>query len=202
MSQQAEEEEEIVFAGAEPEKRVPKFICREEKISPVSRGTAVHKVFELLDFSRPYSYGELDDQIHEWIRQGAIREEYDKVIWRKDILAFLECPLGERVRRASAEGKAWKEKQFVMGIPFEEMAGDGSGDSRVVVQGIIDLYFEEEDGLVLVDYKTDRVSDGKALADRYKVQLDYYRRALEQMTGKKVKECCIYSVYLNETIVL
>lgn len=202
MSQQAEEEEEIVFAGEEPEKRVPKFICREEKISPVSRGTAVHKVFELLDFSRLYSYGELDDQIHEWIRQGAIREEYDKVIWRKDILAFLECPLGERVRRASAEGKAWKEKQFVMGIPFEEMAGDGSGDSRVVVQGIIDLYFEEEDGLVLVDYKTDRVSDGKALADRYKVQLDYYRRALEQMTGKKVKECCIYSVYLNETIVL
>lgn len=76
-----------------------------------------------------------------------------------------------------------------MGVPFSEMSEDEESSSYVVVQGIIDLYFEEEDGLVLVDYKTDRIKDqdSSILVRRYKVQLDYYRRALEQMTGKKVK---------------
>lgn len=86
-----------------------------------------------------------------------------------------------------------------MGVPFSEMSEDEESSSYVVVQGIIDLYFEEEDGLVLVDYKTDRIKDqdSSILVRRYKVQLDYYRRALEQMTGKKVKECYIYSVFLE-----
>nr|WP_289063619.1 helicase-exonuclease AddAB subunit AddA [uncultured Anaerostipes sp.] len=204
MSQTADEEEETMFPAREPEKRIPKFISQEKKISAVSRGTAVHKVFELLDLGRTYSYGELDEQIRLWISQGAIGEEYDKVIWRKDILAFLESDLGKRVRKAASQKKVWKEKQFVMGVPFSEMSEDEESSSYVVVQGIIDLYFEEEDGLVLVDYKTDRIKDqdSSILVRRYKVQLDYYRRALEQMTGKKVKECYIYSVFLKEALVL
>ena len=204
MSQTADEEEETMFPAREPEKRIPKFISQEKKISAVSLGTAVHKVFELLDLGRTYSYGELDEQIRLWISQGAIGEEYDKVIWRKDILAFLESDLGKRVRKAASQKKVWKEKQFVMGVPFSEMSEDEESSSYVVVQGIIDLYFEEEDGLVLVDYKTDRIKDqdSSILVRRYKVQLDYYRRALEQMTGKKVKECYIYSVFLKEALVL
>ena len=70
----------------------------------------------------------------------------------------------------------------------------------MLVQGIIDAYFEEEGELVLVDYKTDRVSEEQELTDRYKVQLDLYERALEQITGKKVKEKLIYSVSLRKTV--
>lgn len=204
MSQEADEEEKTMFPAQEPEKRIPKFISQKEKISAVSRGTAVHKVFELLNFDRSYSYEELDEQIRFWIREGAIGAEYDKVIWRKDILAFLESELGKRVQKAASEKKIWKEKQFVIGVPFSEMSDDERSDSYVVVQGIIDLYFEEEDGLVIVDYKTDRTADqdGSSLINRYKVQLDYYRRALEQISGKKVKECYIYSVFLKKALVL
>ena len=68
------------------------------------------------------------------------------------------------------------------------------------MQGIIDVYFEEEDGLVVLDYKTDRVSDEKELVDKYHAQLDYYAKALEQLTEKKVKEKLIYSFTLGKEI--
>ena len=71
-----------------------------------------------------------------------------------------------------------------------------------MVQGIIDMYFEEEDGLVIVDYKTDAVKTAEELVKRYKLQLDLYARALEQITGKKVKEKWIYSFALGKEILL
>ena len=76
----------------------------------------------------------------------------------------------------------------------------GDSDELVLIQGIIDVWLEEADGIVLLDYKTDHVSDGEILVKRYKVQLDYYQRALEQMTGKKVKERIIYSLSLQQEI--
>ena len=69
-----------------------------------------------------------------------------------------------------------------------------------MVQGIIDAYFEEAGELVLVDYKTDRVESGKELVDRYRVQMEYYTKALEQALGKKVKEVVLYSLALGEEV--
>ena len=73
-----------------------------------------------------------------------------------------------------------------------------------MIQGVIDVYFEEEDGVVLMDYKTDRVPWNKAgeelLIRRYKTQLDYYQQAIEQITGKKVKDRILYSVIMNREI--
>ena len=79
-----------------------------------------------------------------------------------------------------------------------------SSDELVLIQGIIDAYMEEEDGLVLIDYKTDHVVRGREslLTERYGIQLEYYKRALEQMTGKKVTEKIIYSLTLQVEIVL
>ena len=72
----------------------------------------------------------------------------------------------------------------------------------MLVQGIIDVYFEEEDGLVVLDYKTDQVKALEELTEKYHAQLEYYAKALEQLTGKKVKEKIIYSFTLGtETLV-
>ncbi len=68
------------------------------------------------------------------------------------------------------------------------------------MQGIIDVFFEETDGLVLLDYKTDRVKTGEELVERYHTQLEYYGQALEQLLGKKVKETWIYSFALGKEI--
>ena len=86
-----------------------------------------------------------------------------------------------------------------MGIPAEKM---GLGDSKelILIQGIMDAYIEEEKELILVDYKTDYIEKGEEqlLVERYGLQLEYYKKALEQMTGKKVKDAVIYSLTLQE----
>ena len=82
----------------------------------------------------------------------------------------------------------------MLGLPQDEVL--------VLVQGIIDVYFEEEDGLVVLDYKTDRVREAKELVEKYHAQLDYYAQALEQLTEKKVKQKIIYSFTLQEEIIL
>ena len=84
----------------------------------------------------------------------------------------------------------------------KQIKEEWDSEEFVLVQGIIDAYFEEEGQLVIVDYKTDRVSTSEQLAKKYAEQLKYYKRALEQLTGKKVKEQILYSVYLDKQVVL
>ena len=93
----------------------------------------------------------------------------------------------------------YREQPFVM-QRSASMLDDGWKNETVLVQGIIDAYFEEPDGLVVLDYKTDKVRRKEELAERYQEQLRYYAKALEQMTGKKVKEKIIYSFTLKEVI--
>ena len=95
-----------------------------------------------------------------------------------------------------------REKPFMMGVPANELDSKFPKEEMVLVQGIIDAWFIEGDELVLLDYKTDRVSEEKTLSDRYKVQLDLYKRALEAATLKKVKEVYIYSFALGKVIAL
>ena len=73
-------------------------------------------------------------------------------------------------------------------------------DEKILVQGIIDVYFEEPDGLVVLDYKTDKVRNAEELKEKYHAQLDYYAQALSRLTGKQVKEKIIYSFTLGEEI--
>ena len=106
------------------------------------------------------------------------------------------------MRTAAAKGRLWKEQPFVLGIPMKDVYPEmkEGGQETVLVQGIIDVYFEEPDGLVVLDYKTDRIYSGKKLLEKYQAQLEYYARALEQITGKNVKEKIIYSFTLQEEI--
>ena len=111
--------------------------------------------------------------------------------------------LGKRVKKAKMNNLLFREQQFVIGKKACDIFDDITSDENILFQGIIDMYFEEDGEIVLVDYKTDRVSkkDGeKVLLERYKVQLEYYKQALEQLTRKKVKEVYIYSFALNRDI--
>ena len=158
-----------------------------------SRGTAYHRVLELLDFADTKNCADVEKQITVMADQHRIGVEAVGMVRPYPIWRFAASALGARVRRAQERGQLHRAQQFVLGIPAREMG---------LVQGIIDAYLEEEDGLVLLDYKTDRVAEGQGemLAKRYRVQLDYYQRALEQMTKKNVKERYIYSLSLMEVI--
>lgn len=167
------------------------------------RGTAYHRILELLDFTAVSTKEDVRQQLHsllagERVSGDAVKKVKPDVIWR-----FASSPLGRRIARAQEEGRCHREKQFVMGIPAREIGAGDSGE-LVLIQGIIDVYLEEEDGLVLIDYKTDHILEGRQdiLIKRYRTQMDYYQRALEQIVGKKVKERVIYSFALQKEVIV
>ena len=106
------------------------------------------------------------------------------------------------MKAAAAKGLLKREQPFVIGVPASSVSREYQSEEEILVQGIIDAFFEEEDGLVLVDYKTDRIPSGnpQELTEKYRIRLLYYQEALERMTGKKVKEKYIYSFYLKKEI--
>lgn len=180
----------------------PAFLSRdEEERQGAFRGTAYHRVLEILDFRKMDGPDRVKEEMKNLLEEGRLTEEYAKLVNPRTLWLFFSSPLGTRMRDAARTGRLRKEQQFVIGVPARELEA-GDTDEPVLIQGIIDAYLDEEDGLVLIDYKTDRIEKGQEqrLIDRYGIQLDYYERALVQMTGKRVKETIIYSMAVQEEI--
>ena len=190
---------EVLYEEEEIIPLIPKFLAEEEGVSGASRGTAYHRILELLDFTEEYTEDKLEQAIAEYVKQGKIAGDMAEYVRPGDICAFLKSSAGKRMHESAVLGKLWKEQPFVLGIDAEEIYPGEQGE-LLLIQGIIDVYFEEEDGLVLLDYKTDRVTRASQLVEKYHAQLDYYAEALEQLTEKKVKEKIIYSFALREEI--
>ena len=114
------------------------------------------------------------------------------------IRKMLQSTLGCRMIEAARLGNLYKERQFSAGIPASEVY-DVTEPDVLVVQGIIDAYFYEDDDVVVMDYKTD-AADEETLVGRYRAQLASYAEVLERLTGKKVKEQVIYSFHLDKMI--
>lgn len=182
---------------------IPAFMSDEAKMAlkGASRGTAYHRVMELLDFSAIHSHEDTVTALEELVRSGRITEDSFGLVDAGTVWGFLSSPLGVRMKKAQANGSLHKEQQFVIGIPACEIEVSES-EELVLIQGIIDAYLEVDGGLLLVDYKTDRILPGQEnlFAERYGTQLTYYQKALEQMTGKRVVEKIIYSLYLQKEI--
>lgn len=189
---------EVVFEEPEVVPLLPKFMTEEETLTGAPRGTAYHRVMELLDFEKMYDRQTLETEINTFVEQGRMTREMADSVRTADVLGFLDSSVGKRMRTSADCGKLWKEQPFVLGIPGQELYKDEPEGDFALVQGIIDVYFEEEDGLVVLDYKTDKVYKIEELVEKYHAQLDYYGRALEQITGKKVKEKVLYSFTLGE----
>ncbi len=201
-----------------------------KRLTGAERGTAYHRIMEILDediFGSEDLMGEaeksrsvvpnddagkikeLDDvsrKVYAWMceqhKKGMIPEEYLSCVWSPDVTAFLSSELGQRMGRAYRRGELVREKPFMMGIPASDLDNKYPSDEMVLIQGIIDAWFIEDGQIVLMDYKTDKVSEGQELIDRYSIQLELYKRALESVTDMKVKEVLIYAFALSETIKL
>ncbi len=164
-----------------------------------NRGTAFHRALQLLPLADLEGERDVREALRVLRDEGKISEEDYALTDPRPIAGFLASETGKRMASAERKGKLHRERQFVMGLSAREI-GIGDSDEMVVIQGIIDAYFEEDDAIVLVDYKTDRVDSPQILRDRYETQLDYYARALTQACHLPVKEKIIYSLWLNEEI--
>ena len=187
-----EEEGAIIYKEEEVIPLLPKFMQENETLKGASRGTAYHKLLEILDFSIAYDEASLVQEMENIKQKGLMSEEMVSCIHAKDILGFVQSEIGQRLQNASKKGACFSEQPFVLGVEEQE--------ELMLVQGIIDVYFEENGELVVLDYKTDRVSFANELVDKYHTQLEYYAMALERLTGKKVKEKIIYSFTLKQEI--
>ncbi len=201
------------FIHSDEESYIPSFISKQQfegnskdssklKIpSGALYGTAMHRFMECFDFAREDFVDSFDEQL-QYITtvQSMSEEELARISYPK-LKTFLSSALAARMSDAALKNKLYKEKPFVYGTDGNNLFGDQSAASEMIlVQGIIDVFFEEEGGIVLLDYKTDRVDEEGELVLRYERQLQLYKDAIEKSYGIPVKEVLIYSFALDKEI--
>ena len=173
------------------------------------RGSAFHKTVELFDITEltKETAGDkeavenlLKGQIAVMRQTGRLSEAYYETVSLPKITAFLMSDAAVRMGEAARAGKLYKEQPFVLGLPANRLRADFPEEEKVLIQGIIDVFFEEEGRYVLLDYKTDAVKTAEELVKRYHVQLDYYAEALEQFSQCRNTEKILYSFKLGEEI--
>ena len=187
---------------------IPSFISSTEEMSGTDRGSAYHKVMELLDFAKlgecrePDVDKQLNEQLEQFVEEGRLTVQWRESIDNRKIRTFLKSSLAKRMGRAAQLGRLRREQPFVLGLPASRLGGQFPESEQVLIQGIIDVFFEEDGRIIVADYKTDRVKAPEELITRYQVQLDYYAQALTRLTGKEVTEKIIYSFALGREVVL
>ena len=201
---------------------IPAFRREQEKVSGAVRGSAFHRVMELLDFTYvfvesglfekcPGDYEtyrkrldaeRLQKRLEEFLQRETVSlrltEEYAKAVSLPKILNFLEQELAYRMWNAQEKGLLYREQPFVLGIDAKRLDPDLPEGEKVLIQGIIDVFFIEDGEIVLLDYKTDVIDSLEALWNRYNVQIQYYEEALTKLMQMPVKERILYSFYLEK----
>ena len=154
-------------------------------------GDSYHHALAFYDYSKDIS------QLSDFLSP----EEYG-LLNQEKLKKFLDSPLGQLFAKAYKENTLYREQHFMQEVEYEKLFPEDGGDNveKVILQGIIDAFIMEEDGIILVDYKTDRVKDREELRNRYQKQIDLYSEALEQILGKKVKRRVLYSFSLGEEV--
>jgi len=195
-----EEQMQLYSATHKKESYVPSFIKESEELKGAGRGTAYHRVFELLDYRDDLTKEGIEKQINSMVRDGYIDEMSASVVSPLKIYEFTTTEIGKRMKKAELSDCLFREQQYVMGVKASEIHTNYNGDEMVLVQGAIDAYFVENGKVIIVDYKTDNVTEPEQLLTLYKGQLDYYAKAITEVTGMEVTEKIIYSVKFGKEV--
>ncbi|MGN1315660.1 MAG: helicase-exonuclease AddAB subunit AddA [Acutalibacteraceae bacterium] len=174
----------------------PSFL--NESFSGADRGTAVHKFLELCDFK--LAFEDVEKEKSRLLEKGLLADKELAVLDSGSVKCFFNSDIGIRLL---ASEEVLKEYEFSILKNAEELYGDlpeSANKEQIVVQGKLDCAFKEDDGYVLIDYKTDNVSDESHYISTYKNQLEIYGSALSQCTGCSVKEMYIYSFKIKKFI--
>lgn len=196
--------EELLQRTEQMERTIPSFIKEKEEKGGAFTGTLYHKAMQRLNFMQADSLANVKEQLHQLLENGIFTQEEFVRVKPVKIWKFLSQGMGKRLSAAQKEGKLFREQPFVMGKEAQIFTGERESTDReedtVLVQGVIDLFFEEDGKIVLLDYKTDRVQRGEELREKYQRQLEYYEEALTRARNMKVEEKYLYSFYLEELV--
>ena len=180
------------------------------KINGAQKGTIIHLIMEILDFNKVNNVLDIEEQINEFIKKGIITKYQSQVINPYKIVKFFKSDIGKRmlksnfIKREQAIYSQIKIKDIYINENFEIDSIKDYDNESIMLRGIIDVYFEEDDNIILIDYKTDFVNDENKedVIKRYKKQINLYSEVLEELTGKKVKEKWIYLFGIDEGILM
>lgn len=182
--------------------RKPDFYSGEKGLTAEERGSAAHKVLEHMDFSKNYGYNDIKALVEGLKGNGILSDDEAASISVKRIKMFAESDLYKRILNAD---KIYKEEAFTVAVSPGEIYKQEKYmdmDEAVILHGRIDCYFVEQGEIVLLDYKTDHYDEDseEKFHERYDIQMELYSKAIEKVTGMKVKECYIYSVASGKSI--
>ena len=174
----------------------PKFMQNIEILNKAEIGTLMHLILQKLDFRENYNEKTLNDLIQKLIYLNIVTEKQSQYIDKKRLLEFTKTELFKEIQNAK---EIYKEQPFHMSVI------DENTKESILIQGIIDLYYiNQNNEIVLIDYKTDYVekNNEQELIEKYKPQLKIYKKAIEEALNKNVEKVYIYSVYLNKEILV
>lgn len=175
----------------------PKFLS-ERELTAAEKGTAMHRMMQLLDFRQPMTIDDLHKECERLVEAELMTYEEAESLDLQAILTFFESEIGKRLLHAK---RIVRELPFSLALSTSDIYGHKvGGDEKVLVQGVIDCLYESEDGLRLLDYKTDAIQGRfssvaeakKAVIQRYRKQLEMYRLAIEKIWHREIKEMGLY----------
>lgn len=176
----------------------PRFIQQSVGLTGAERGTLMHSIMQQMDLQGDLSEAGIQEQIAAMVTKEMILPEHAKIVDIAGVAAFFQSDIGQRL---CSSPKVRRELPFSLVLPaekfYDDMVGAGEG---IFIQGILDVLFDEADGLVLVDYKTDWVTDSSELIDRYSVQLNLYAEAVEKIFKQPVTEKYLYVFSTKEAV--
>ncbi len=178
----------------------PKFLQNSVNITNAQIGTLMHLCIQKLDEKQDYTYEKIENLIEKMIQNEIITKQEAEKININKLLSYTKSDLYKNLKKAK---EIHKEQPFYMNIPANEIY-DVNIEEKILVQGVVDLYYiDENDNIILVDYKTDYVKkDEKELIEKYQKQLSIYKQAIEEALQKEVYKTYIYSIYLDKSIEL
>ncbi|HEY3368143.1 MAG TPA: UvrD-helicase domain-containing protein [Symbiobacteriaceae bacterium] len=182
--------------------RRPRFLQETRKaLTPTEFGTLMHLVLQHLDLTRPLDEAGVRAQVHELLERDLIAPAQAEAADAAMVAGFFATPLGQRIQQRPERVR--REVSFTLGLPAVEVYPDlpkavAEGET-VVVQGMIDVLVELDDGFLLIDYKTDK-RDPEEAARAYYGQIRIYRRAVEEILGKPVREAYLHFLMENRPV--
>lgn len=177
---------------------LPPWLAGEEAaVSGAQRGTVLHKALQYITPAANQTTATLRREIDAFVRQGLLSREEAKLVYVPVLAAFCQSDIG---RRMAESPELHREYPFTVLLAGGDPLPETETGEQILIQGVIDCLFREDDAWILVDYKSDRLETADAFRSRYAVQLALYKRAVEQITHRPVEETYIYSLHLQQEI--
>ncbi|MFD2443140.1 helicase-exonuclease AddAB subunit AddA [Bacillus sp. CGMCC 1.16607] len=190
--------QELLKKFQKPILKRPKFL-QAKSFSPAEKGTILHLVMQHIQLEKPITFASLSALLEQLVTNELLTMEQIEIIDINQVIGFFETGIGQRLLRAE---KIQREVPFSFTLPAQEVYPNWKGESEpIFIQGVIDCVFEDSEGPVLLDYKTDGITDRfkggfqeaePILKGRYQLQIELYSRALEQILKKPIREKYLY----------